>query len=207
MACGFGNWRSTSLWAAAVFMVSAAPALAAGDWEPTTVAEHGQAAWALHVMLCGDGETLGPATAEQCEASLNASLQYLSILIALERVQTGAGQPVSLPPFPDFGAEVNARIMTLAPTLTPEWRPESATSMEAAPVSIAESSARALGMSYGMAQRLNIAAALIADPPVLIMDEPTTGLDTGSVTDDTTVDLPEGTAATEDATPAAAPTD
>jgi ABC-2 type transport system ATP-binding protein len=40
---------------------------------------------------------------------------------------------------------------------------------------------RVKGFSLGMAQRLGIAAALLGDPPVLILDEPVNGLDTDGI--------------------------
>jgi ABC-2 type transport system ATP-binding protein len=51
-----------------------------------------------------------------------------------------------------------------------------------AEVGLADAARTRVGrFSLGMGQRLGLAAALLGDPPVLVLDEPTNGLDPGGI--------------------------
>ena len=74
---------------------------------------------------------------------------------------------------PGRTARDHLRVLAAAGRLPP-GRPDEVLAL----VGLAESSARKVGgFSLGMRQRLGLAAALLGDPPVLVLDEPANGLD------------------------------
>ena len=156
------------------------PTLAEMTWPPRTSDDYGRASWALHVLFCGHNDTdarFGPLPPDQCETSWNTSVQWLSVLMTLERRQRETGQPINLPPFPDFGAVVQREVIAAAGSMTPGWTVSVDDALFPAPIPLIEQAGQALTLSYGMVQRLAISQAIVAEPELIILDEPTVAPD------------------------------
>jgi ABC-2 type transport system ATP-binding protein len=82
---------------------------------------------------------------------------------------------------PGRSAQAHLEVMALGAGMSPTTARERAAAM-LAQVGLAEVARRRVGgYSLGMRQRLGLAAALLGDPPVLILDEPANGLDPSGI--------------------------
>jgi ABC-2 type transport system ATP-binding protein len=83
------------------------------------------------------------------------------------------------PDVPEFEPWLTAReVVELTRRLTAPHRPVEATAAILAEVGLADAADRRVGgFSRGMTQRLGLAVALVGDPQLIIMDEPTAALD------------------------------
>jgi ABC-2 type transport system ATP-binding protein len=82
---------------------------------------------------------------------------------------------------PGRSAQAHLEVMALGAGLSPAAAKERATAM-LAQVGLGEVAQRRVGgYSLGMRQRLGLAAALLGDPSVLILDEPANGLDPSGI--------------------------
>lgn len=120
----------------------------------------------MRIVLGLDSPTSGTATIAGCSyRNLRDPVRTVGALLTAEHVHPGRSARDHLRMLAAVGGIGDARVDAVLAT-----------------VGLAEVASRRAGaFSLGMLQRLGIAAALLGDPPILILDEPVNGLDTDGI--------------------------